>query len=609
MTVQIVFALAALLLLGRAVQLQLVDSSYQDRAQATTIEKNLVYPSRGLVYDRNGKLMVNNRAMYDVMVTYRQLNPKMDTAKLCRLLGISDSTFHVNIEKDWRSGRFTKSIPYLFLPNISVETYGRFQESLHEFAGFNTQLRNARGYTYEAGAQMLGFIGEASEKQVEDSKGKYLKGDYIGFTGLERSYEEALKGAKGVEYILKDNVGRLVGSYKKGSLDSSAVAGKDLVSSIDIDLQKYGEELLANKSGGLVAIEPSTGEILAMISMPTFDPNTMNIDNPNRGEEYNQLLHDSHKPFFDRSVMAKYPPGSIFKTLVALIGMQEGVWEPSRYVQCNAGYYYNGKRYGCHHHPSCGSVQSAIQYSCNAYFFTAFRSIVDKFDFGRPQLGLNLFTQHLYDFGLGRTLGIDFPSESRGNVPTSEFYDRIYPKVKGGWRSPTILSNGIGQGEIQLSTVQMANLAATIANRGYFYTPHLVKAYKDGAAIPDKYKTLHKTRIDPQYYEYVIEGMYNVMTSGTGKGGNIPGIEVCGKTGTVQNTQNKNRDHSVFFGFAPKDNPKIAIAAYIELGGWGADHAVPIASLMIEKYLNGKISDARIRLEEKMKKSKLISQP
>ena len=605
--IRITILIAASLLILKAAQIQLFDHSYQNRAESTTIEKNIIYPSRGLIYDRNSKLLVNNKAMYDLMVTYRQINPNMDTQKFCKLLGIDTTTFRQNLDKDWKSGRFSKSIPFEFLSNISAETYARFQESLYEFPGFFIQLKNVRGYPLNSAAQIFGYIGEVDQQKIDASKGQYVRGDYIGITGIEKSYESMLSGKKGIEYILKDNLGRLVGPYKKGALDSQAISGKDLIVSLDINLQQFGEELLKNKSGSIVAIEPNTGELLTMITAPTFDPNLLSVDNPNRNKEIQKLLTNEYKPMFDRSVMAKYPPGSIFKTVVGLVGLQEGVWSASNSVYCGGGYWNGNKLQKCHRHVSCGNISNAIQNSCNTYFFTEFRRIIDKFGYTNPQKGLDVFSDYLYRFGLGRPLGVDFPNENKGNVPTSTYFDKVYPKAKGGWRSPGIISIGIGQGEIQLSTIQMANLAATIANRGYFFTPHLVKAIKDGGKIDDKYTTKRIVGIDQQNFEVIIDGMEGVVLAGTAKNAYIPDIPICGKTGTVQNPHNNKKDHSVFFGFAPKVNPKIAIAVYVEFGGWGRDFAAPIASLMIEKYLRGYISDGRKHWETKMKESKLVN--
>jgi penicillin-binding protein 2 len=598
------FFIGALLLIGKAAMLQVFDSEFRRRAGATGIEKTTVYPSRGLIFDRSGQLMLNNDAVYDVMCTYNQVDPKMDTAKFCALLNISKTEFNANIYKDFKNNkRFSRNKPYSFLSKISPEVYARFQESLYEFPGFSIELKSIRSYPFKNAAQVLGYISEVNQRQVDFYKGKYIKGDIIGSSGLESEYENDLRGSKGISYILKDNLGRSLGAYRNGSADSLSLAGKDLISTIDIDLQKYGEELMAGKSGSVVAIEPSTGEILAMVSAPTYDPNLLSI-NKSRGNAFMELMSDPRKPFFDRTVMAKYPPGSIFKTLVALIGLQEGVLTPYRGMNCNGGFHYNNLTVKCvHNHGYLPNLAEGIGHSCNNYFCTVFKDIVDKYGFYNGHKGYDVFVSHLYDFGLGRPLGMDYPHETGGNVPTTSYYDRLYPKEKGSWYSTTVISLGIGQGEVQMTTIQMANLAAAIANRGYFYSPHLIKSFKDGTPIPIRFTQKHQTRIEAQHFESVIQGMEVCVQSGTATGAKIPDIPLCGKTGTVQNPHNRNKDHSVFFGFAPKQNPKIAIAAYVEFGGFGSSAGAPIASLMIEKYIKGK--STRKEMEDRIKKKTL----
>ena len=597
-TIQIILLIAAVVLVGRAFYLQVFDAQVRERASATAIEKSTVFPARGLIYDRNEKLIINNDAIYDLMVNYNQVNPKMDTTKFCTLLNITKVQFSEYIEKEWKLKRYSKDIPYIFLNKISPEIFTRFQESLYEFPGFFLQLRSTRSYPYAVGGHVLGYISEVNKDQVDRSNGRFIKGDYIGSSGLEKEYENQISGKKGISYLLKDNLGRFVGAYKNGNLDSMAVSGKDVITSLDIDLQKYAEELLKGKSGAVVAIEPNTGEILAMVSGPTYDPNLLTI-NKNRGKAFQELLLDPRKPFLDRTVMAKYPPGSIFKTLVALIGLQEGVLSPSRSMSCQGGYHYNNLNIKCHCPGFSANAAQAIGYSCNNYFCNVFRDIVDKYGFSNPKQGYEEYLQHVYDFGLGHPLGIDYPNENAGYIPTVARYDRMYPKDKGGWRSPTIVSMGIGQGELQLTTLQMANLAAIIANRGYYYPPHLVKGFKDGSAIPERLSVKHETHIETQHFETVADGMEFCVTGGTARNAAVPGVSIVGKTGTVQNPHNRNKDHSVFFGFAPKYNPKIAIAVYVEYGGWGATYGAPIASLLVEKYLNKNCS--RPELEKKMK--------
>ncbi|MEM1319300.1 MAG: penicillin-binding protein 2 [Bacteroidota bacterium] len=605
--VKLLFFIAAGILLFKALQIQLLDTSYQARASATAIDKYVLYPSRGLIYDRNKKLLVNNNAMYDLKVTYNQIRPEMDTTKFCELLKINRKTFKNNLDKNFRSRRYSKSVPFVFMSKISAETCARFMEHLHEFPGFSIQLRNVRGYPHKNAAHVLGYLNEVNQEQLEKFPGQYAKGDYIGAMGLEAAYEKELRGRKGAKYILKDNMGREVGPYKNGKQDSVAISGKDLISTLDIDLQGYGEQLMQNKTGSIVAIEPASGEILTMISTPTYDPNLLTI-NRHRGEAFSALLNDTLKPFFDRSIMAKYPPGSIFKSVVALVGMQEKVLQPNRFIPCKMGYFYNGEMRKCHDHPPPYNVEIAMAHSCNAYFFQTIRDIVEIDGFYKPQKGVDLFSRYLYQFGLGTPLGVDIPNEREGNVPTSAYYDKLYPKANGPWYSPTIMSIGIGQGEVEMTTLQMANLAAVMANRGYYYTPHLIKAFKDDDQdIPSKFREKHSIPIKPEFYDPVVEGMEQALLKGTARVAFIKDIAICGKTGTSQNPHGK--DHSVFFAFAPKENPQIAIAVYVEHGIWGATYAAPIASLMIEKYLKGSVDPSRNYLEKRMLEANLTSAP
>lgn len=595
---------AALIL--KAAHLQLLDDSFRRRADATTIEKLTVYPPRGLVFDRSGeRLILNNEATFDLMVTYNQVDFKgMDIPKFCKLLNITEKDFRANLTKDWKSGRFSRSVPFVFLKKLSIETYAKLQESLYEYPGFFVQVRNIRGYPYNAGAHVLGYINEVDPRDIEKSNGEYVAGDYLGAAGIELEYESYLRGKKGTTSLLKDNFGRIVGKYKNGMFDTSAVAGKDIISSIDIDLQVYGEYLMQNKTGSVVAIEPKTGEILAMLSGPTYDPNLLTMTNE-RGQVFSRLLTDPLKPFFDRTVMAKYPPGSIFKTVVSLAGLQEGTLQAQAGKSCGGGYFYAGRLYKCSHsHPPVQSVVDALAYSCNTYYFQEFRDLVDEFGFYSPQKGLDKFADYCSQMGLGRTLGIDYPNESSGNIPNGAFYDRIYPKNLGGWKSPTIMSMGIGQGEVQLTTIQMANIAACIANRGYWYVPHLTKAFRDGTPIPKNLREKQVVQVNRENFELVAEGMAQCVLRGTARIAQVPGIQVCGKTGTSQNPHGD--DHSVFFAFAPKDNPKIAIAVFVENAGWGGTYAAPIAGLMIEKYLNDTIAADRKHIEERMINANLI---
>ncbi|MFT6336851.1 MAG: penicillin-binding protein 2 [Halioglobus sp.] len=600
--------ICSFVLVAKTAQLQIFDSKYQEQARRTTLDKSIKYPSRGLIFDRNNKLLVSNSTIYDIEVIYNNVPEGIDTTEICNLLGIDKTTFKKNINKNFKSPQYHKAIPFTFLSKVRPEQFSIFQEHLHKYPGFYPVERNIRNYPHKNIAHALGFLGEVNKRDVAESLGEYKNGDYIGKSGLERTYEYALKGKKGVGYVLKDNLGRNVESFDNGSLDSSAVSGADIISTLDLGLQAYGEELMQNKMGSIVAIEPSSGEILAMLSSPTYDPNLLNLDR-NRGVSYDSLSMDTlYRPLFDRSVMAKYPPGSIFKTVLSLIAMEKGILMPNRTVYCDGVYELDSKglyKQKCHHHPTPYNVSLALQHSCNSYFYQTLREFIDSYGYTTPGKGLDTLISYLQDFGLGDKLGIDYHTEGKGFLPTSGVYDRMYSDVYNGWRSTYILSLGIGQGELELTTVQMANLAAIIANRGHFYTPHLVKSFvKDEFELKPEFTTPKQMRISPQYYDPVIEGMARVTTLGTGKLAYITDIEVCGKTGTSENI---GKDHSVFFAFAPRINPKIAIAVYVENAGFGGDIAAPIASLMIEKYINGTINERRNYLEDRMKNIKLIN--
>ena len=606
-TIQIFFGVAALLLVVKASQLQVLDSTFRDKANATAMAQQIIYPSRGLIYDRNGELLVNNEPIYDLMVTYNQVDPDMPKDKFCQLLGIDTAYFNKALNKNWRSKRYSKSVPYVFMSKVSKETHARFQESLYEFPGFRFQRRNVRVYPFKNAAHLIGNIREVSGKEVKKSEGRYVPGDYIGDNGLELAYESSLRGAKGTKFVLKDNMGISVGPYDKGRLDSDPASGKDLITSIDIGLQTYGEELMQNKIGSIVVIEPRTGEILAMVSSPTYDPNLLTVTQ-NRGANYSKLAKDPLKPFFDRSVMAQYPPGSLFKPMVSLIAMQEGVLNPDRGIKCQGAYYHLGMRLtGCHSHPYAYNLEKAIQHSCNAYFVTVFREIVDKHGFYNPQIGLDTFNAYLDRFGMGHPMGIDFPREQKGNFPTSTFYNKRFKDQK--WNSIWIRSLAIGQGEMLMTNMQMANLAAIIANKGYYITPHIVTGIRgDTSEIAEKYRSRNWVGVDEQHFGPVVNGMEKVVTSGTARSAFIKDISFCGKTGTAENPHGK--DHSIFFGFAPKDEPEIAVAVYVENAGFGGTFAAPIASLIVEKKLMNKIrSKERLALEKRIKNTVLVDKP
>lgn len=585
--------LGALILIGKAIHLQLIDRAYQDRAKTAAINKILLYPSRGIVYDRNDNILTYNYPSYDLMVTYNQLESNMDTSYFCEILDISKDDFKKRLKKKW-GRRYSKSVPFTFIRKLSAITYTKLQESLHEFPGFFVQIRNIRGYQDTIAAHMIGYVSEVNQEQISSSEGIYTLGDYIGSSGLEAAYEEKLRGEKGMSYQLKDNLGRIVGDYKDGALNKAAVSGSDLITTIDKDLQTFGESLMKNKLGAIIAIEPATGEVLSFISAPTYNPEILAI-NRDRGKAFVDLSEDPLNPFFNRAVAAKYPPGSLFKPIIGLIAMQEGVWNYGSSFPCNEGYWNVDRVIGCHNHPTAKNMGQAIQHSCNAYFCEVFKRIIDKEGYHNPDLGLDLLNSYLYKMGLGHPLGIDFEIEKDGNLPTTKTYDKKYKGRR--WRSPTIISNGIGQGEIELTTIQMANLAAIIANRGYFYTPHLVKSYKNkNEEIDPSFTQKNIVPIDSIHFEKILNGMEAVITSGTAMSSFIPTIKTCGKTGTAQNPHGK--DHSIFFAFAPRENPQIAIAVYVENAGDGGFVAAPIASLMIEQYINKFIAENRIGLKK-----------
>lgn len=604
---QIVFLLGGVLLLFKAAQLQIFDDTFREKALAATIDKQVLYPSRGLIYDRNGELLVYNHALYDLQVIYRKIDPEMDTTLFCELLGLTRQEFEEALNVNWESERFSKSVPFTFLRRIPADKCSAFMEHQHKFPGFMPVLKNTRGYEHESAAHALGYISEVGPAQIEESKGKYSRGDNIGTSGIEKVYEEQLRGTKGLKYVLKDKWGRNVGSFNQGLLDTSARSGEDIIISIDQQLQDYGELLLKGKKGSIVAIEPSTGEILSMVSAPYYEPSDLAVDR-NRNEAFHNIITDTLQPLFNRAVSAKYPPGSIFKTVLALVGLEEGLLDPHDWYRCTGAFYYKSSSWGCHSGPGIHNTTSAIQHSCNTYFYDLYKRLIEKHGWSKPGEGLDDLNAHLASFGLGSPLGVDLPNEASGLLPGREYYDQLYDKQQAKWRSTYIISNGIGQGELQLTTLQMANLAAILANRGYFYVPHIIKEFVNSTrSIPEQYTKRHVTNVDAPHFEYVIEGMEKAVSNGTARLAYIPGITVCGKTGTSENTHGK--DHSVFFAFAPRENPKIAVAVYIENGGWGGSYAAPIASLMIEKYLNGEVSEGRKWIENRMLEANLILNP
>lgn len=559
----------------RLFYIQIIDSSYKIDAENNAFRKQTQYPSRGFIYDRFGKLMVYNEAVYDLMVIPSQVKD-LDMKSLCSLIEISEDGGFKRLEK---ARKFSKYAPSVFEKQISKEVYGAFQEQLYKFSGFYVQSRTLRKYPKPIAAHVLGYIGEVDEKVIANNP-YYNMGDYIGMSGLEKSYEEYLRGVKGCKVLMVDVHNREMGRYKDGAFDTASVSGKSLYSTLDADLQEYAELLMSGKRGSIVAIEPSTGEILALVSSPGYDPNL--LVGRVRGANYAQLLKDPNKPLFDRALMAYYPPGSIFKIPQGLIGMQENV------ITENSGFPCDQSLVGCHSHPSANSMSEAIKMSCNPYFYAVFRKVlmqnkVPNNRFKDSKVGLELWEKYMNSFGFGQKLPIDLPNVKAGLVPNVNFYNKWYGEEQ--WAFSTIRSLSIGQGEVGLVPLQMANLAAIVANRGYYISPHLVKCVGDENPTHFKDSVKHYTMVDSKYFDCVIKGMYGVVhePGGTARGARMDSIVVCGKTGTSQNPHGK--DHAVFIGFAPMEQPQIAISVFVENAGFGGTWAAPIASLLMEKYI------------------------
>lgn len=590
--------LIVLIYLGRLFALQVSDDQYKMNAESNAFLKRTIYPARGLIYDRNGNLVVFNQPAYDVMLIPKEVND-FDTLAFCQLLNITKDQFHElwnNMKDPRKNPGYSSYIPQKFMSHISFEDYGRLQEKLYMFPGFYIQTRTIRKYNYESGANILGNIREVSAEEVKNNP-YYKSGDYTGDLGVEKSYEEALRGQKGTEILMRDALGRIKGKYEEGIHDVPPKSGNNLTLSIDMDLQAYGEQLMKNKIGAIVAIEPSTGEILALVTAPNYDPSL--LVGKERGNHYAELAKDPLKPLYDRSIQGAYPPGSTFKPSQGLIFLQEGVITESTAYPCHRG-YVNGLRVGCHGHGSPLPLKPALQTSCNAFFCWGFKNMIDKKG-TKTTDQLSKWKDYMVDMGYGYKLGVDLPHESRGFIPNADFYSKSFRGPS--WSANSIISVSIGQGEVLATPLQIANLCATIANRGYFYTPHVVKEIAD-STIDAKYKEKRGPKIDKKYYDMVAQGMRMAVTGGTCRGANLSGIEVCGKTGTAQNPHGK--DHSVFMGFAPYDNPKIAVAVFVENAGFGATYGVPIGSLIMEKYLKGQISPERKGVESRMLSSNTI---
>jgi penicillin-binding protein 2 len=590
-----IFVLVGLIFLIRLFFLQVVDTTYKEFATSNVLRKVVQYPARGLVYDRNGELLVYNKAAYDLLVTPREVK-EFDTLRFCGLLDITIDEFRLRLKE---ARDYSPFKPSVIVKQISPEKYAVLQEQLYKVRGFYVQSRTLREYPRPMAAHLLGYVGEVTRDMI-DANPYYQSGDYIGISGIERAYENELRGKKGMKYYMVDVHNRIQGSYLHGEADTTAQIGKNLISSIDADLQEYAELLLKNKRGSVVAIEPSTGEILVFANTPDYNPNL--LVGRQRGANYMELVANPVKPLYNRALMAQYPPGSTFKMANALVALQEGVITPKTQYYCAHGYYSGSFRVGCHHDQSFDLVPS-ISRSCNTYYVYIFRAILENRKYRDIREAYNAWREYMLNLGFGRTLETDFVHELKGLVPTSDYYERFV--FRGSrWRALPIVSLSIGQGELGITPLQLANHAATLANRGHYYIPHMVKEI-EGYEIHPRFTQPVFAGIDRQHYDLVIDGMEQAMESGTGAMSRIPGISVCGKTGTAQNPH--GADHSVFMAFAPRDNPQIAISVYIENGIWGSTYAAPIASLIVEKYLNDSISPNRAWLESNMLKANLMN--
>ena len=592
---------AAAILIAKLFSIQILDDKYKLSAENNTMVYTTIYPTRGIIHDRNGNILVGNKVAYDLMVTPKEVE-EFDTLALCNVLDITPEfvkekmdEFHKNRRRiGWQSVVMMKQIP--------PETYMKFAEVAYKFPGFRGQARSIREYPFNAGGNLLGYVSEVNASYIERHPDEYKAGDYAGMTGIEAAREKELRGKKGYNIWLRNSRNKIESRYRDGELDVEAVPGDDIMTTIDAELQHYGQMLMNRKLGSLVAIEPSTGEILTLVSSPGIDVDQL----ANIGQHYKSISTDPYKPMFNRAVQASYPPGSVFKLVNGLIGLEEGVFTPNTQYPCSMGYHFGRNKLGCHAHKSPLNFEESIMMSCNAYYCYVLRALLENPKYDSIDEAMDKWNEYVKSFGFGQKLGSDFPSELGGNIPNSKYYNRVYNK--GGWKATTVISLSIGQGEIGCTPLHLANLCATIANRGFYYTPHIIKD-SENVTIDPKYKEKNYTMVDTTHFHKVIGGMYRAVNSGYGSGGTasvaaVEGLDICGKTGTAQNPH--GNDHSVFICFAPKDNPKIAVAAYVENGGFGATWAAPIASLLAEKYLNGEISQSRKPLEERMLNGDLL---
>lgn len=566
----------------RLFSLQLLSDDYRARADSNALMRRIQFPARGAITDRNGKLLVYNQPAYDIMVVMQEQDG-VDTLALCKSLGITPEWYVKRMKEIKNTKGYSPYTQQVFMNQLSMEEFSSFQEKLFHFRGFYIQKRSIRQYSFPYAAHVLGDVGEVNPTDIEEDA-YYRPGDYIGKQGIERSYERQLRGIKGSEILIRDVHGRIKGRYQDGHFDQKPIPGKNLTLSIDLELQKLGERLMHGKLGSIVAIEPATGEILCMVTSPTYDPRTM--VGRQRGKKHRELSLDPMKPLLNRAIMGTYPPGSTFKTSQALTFLEEGIITPQTAYSCSHGFHYKGLRVGCHGHGSPLPLIPAIGTSCNGYFcWGLYHMFSNREKYHNVQEAMTCWKDYMVSMGFGYKLGVDLPGEKRGFIPNADYYDKAY---KGSWNGLTVISISIGQGEVTLTPLQIANLGATIANRGWFITPHVVKEVQD-ESLDTLYTKRRFTKVSPTHYETVVSGMRRAVESGTCHAANNPWFETCGKTGTAQN---RGHDHSVFMGFAPRDNPKIAVAVYVENGGWGATYGVPFGALIMEQYINGHLSPA-----------------
>jgi penicillin-binding protein 2 len=584
--------------------LQVIDKNYKQWADSNAFQNKILYPSRGVMYDRNGELLVYNQPAYEVMVIMREMREvsetkKFDTLAFCKAVNIDIEYFRKRLSdvtnRKLNPG-YSSYTPQTFLTQLGNKEYGVLQESIYKFPGFYIQNRTAREYSHPNAAHVLGYVAEVDKQNLSDDD-YYIRGENIGKTGIEKQYESSLRGTKGVEILLRDAHGRIKGKYEEGIHDRAPVSGKDLTLSLDMELQAYGEELMKNKLGSIIMIEPGTGEVLCMVSSPTYDPS--NLVGRQYGKNFTELTKDPYTPLINRALNGTYPPGSTFKPAQALVFLQENIIQPSTAYSCYGGFPLGNGHPACHSHGSPLSLVPALATSCNAYFCWGLKAMMENKKYGSIQNAMNKWKDYMVMQGYGHPLGVDLPGEKRGMIPNSLHYDKHYNKR---WNPFTVISISIGQGEIEATPLQICNFAATVANGGYFYTPHVVKKIKDTPLNPT-YTEKRYTGIDAKHYQTVAEGMRQAVTGGTCRKANLPGIEVSGKTGTAQN---KGKDHSVFMAYATKENTQVAIAVLVENGGFGATYAVPMGRLMIEKYLDREISESDKWLESDLKNAVIL---